>query len=169
MWMAEGFIQKIQHETGREDTMEDVGERYLRELVQRCMVLVGKISSLGRIKTCRIHDLMRDFCVSKAQAENFLQITNIRSMEESEAHIGKIRRLAINVESDDDYLKVKGIKFNEYPYLRSLLYFGQLDLPFKESRFKKFKLLRVLNPWKYFKENYHIKKNYQKTLDVSST
>ena len=58
MWMAEGFIHKIQHERGREDTMGDVGERYLRELVQRCMVLVGKISSLGRIKTCRIHDLM---------------------------------------------------------------------------------------------------------------
>ncbi|GMY34937.1 putative disease resistance protein At1g50180 [Fagus crenata] len=130
MWMAEGFIQKIQYERGREDTMEDVGERYLRELVQRCMVLVGKISSLGRIKTCRIHDLMRDFCVSKAQEENFLQI--------SEAHIGKIRRLAINVESDDYYV-------NEHPYLRSLLYFGWLDLPFKESRLKKFKLLRVLN------------------------
>jgi Leucine-rich repeat (LRR) protein len=155
MWMAEGFIQKIQHERGREDTMEDVGERYLQELVQRCMVLVGKISSLGRIKTCRIHDLMRDFCISKAQAENFLQITNIRSMEESEAHIGKIRRLAINVESDDDYLKVKGIKFNEHPYLRSLLYFGPLDLPFKESRFKKFKLLRVLNLENF--KNYHIK------------
>jgi hypothetical protein len=155
MWMAEGFIQKIQHERGREDTMEDVGERYLRELVQRCMVLVGKISSLGRIKTCRIHDLMRDFCISKAQAENFLQITNIRSMEESEAHIGKIRRLAINVESDDDYLNVKGIKFNEHPYLRSLLYFGPLDLPFKESRFKKFKLLRVLNLENF--KNYNIK------------
>ncbi|GMY05641.1 putative disease resistance protein At1g50180 [Fagus crenata] len=101
MWMAEGFIQKIQHERGREDTMEDDGERYLQELVQRCMVLVGKISSLGRIKTCRIHDPMQDFCVSTAQAQNFLQITNIRSMKESEAHIGKIRRLAINVESDD--------------------------------------------------------------------
>ena len=69
----------------------------------------------------------------------------IQKGQESEAHIGKIRRLAINVESDDDYLNVKGIKFNEYPYLRSLLYFEPLDFPFKESRFKKFKLLRVLN------------------------
>jgi Leucine-rich repeat (LRR) protein len=137
MWMAEGFIQKIQHERGREDTMEDVGERYLRELMQRCMVLVGKICSLGEIKTCRIHDLMRDFCVSKAQEENFLQISG--------AHIGKIRRLAIYVESDDDYHKMKEIKFNEHPYLRSLLYFWPSDLPFKESHFKKFKLLRVLN------------------------
>ena len=66
-------------------------------------------------------------------------------MQESEAHIGKIRRLAINVESDDYYVKVKGIKFNEHSYLRFLLYFGPLDLPFKESRFKKFRLLRVLN------------------------
>uniref|UniRef100_A0A2N9GL59 NB-ARC domain-containing protein n=1 Tax=Fagus sylvatica TaxID=28930 RepID=A0A2N9GL59_FAGSY len=125
MWMAEGFIQKIQHESGREETMEDVGERYLRELMQRCMVLPKrKIFSKSPI---------------------FVE----------QAHIGKIRRLAINVESDDDYLNVKGIKFNEHPYLRSLLYFGPSDLPFKESRFKKFKLLRVLNLENF--ENYHIK------------
>uniref|UniRef100_A0A2N9FB85 Disease resistance protein winged helix domain-containing protein n=1 Tax=Fagus sylvatica TaxID=28930 RepID=A0A2N9FB85_FAGSY len=68
MWMGEGFLPKFQHGGGREDTMEDVGERYLREL---------------------------------AQGENFLQITNIHSMEVSEAHIGKIRRLAINWGQDD--------------------------------------------------------------------
>ena len=67
MWMGEGFISQIQHRGGREDTMEDVGERYLQELVQRCMVQVGKNGSLGKIRTCRIHDLMREFCVLKAQ------------------------------------------------------------------------------------------------------
>ena len=145
MWMGEGFISQIQHRGGREDTMEDVGERYLQELVQRCMVQVGKNGSLGKIRTCRIHDLMREFCVLKAQRENFLQITNIPSTEESNAHIGKIRRLAINLESSDNYLE--GIKFNKYPYLRSLLYFVPHDnnLYLKESHFKKIKLLRVLN------------------------
>ena len=33
MWMGEGFISQIQHEGEREDTMDDVGDRYLRELV----------------------------------------------------------------------------------------------------------------------------------------
>ncbi|KAK4562455.1 hypothetical protein RGQ29_005089 [Quercus rubra] len=111
MWMAEDG----------EDTMEDEGERYLQELVQRCMVQVGKIGSLGRIKTCRIHDLMHDFCIAKAQRENFLLISNIRSLGLSEEHIGKIRRLAINWKSGDECLQ--GIKLKKYPYLRSLLYF----------------------------------------------
>ena len=57
MWMGEGFIPQISHEDS-EDTMEYEGEQYLRELMQRCMVLVGEISELGRIETCRIHDLM---------------------------------------------------------------------------------------------------------------
>ncbi|XP_050262430.1 putative disease resistance protein At1g50180 isoform X3 [Quercus robur] len=145
MWMGEGFISQIQHRGGREDTMDDVGDRYLRELVQRCMVLVGKEGSLGRIKTCRMHDLMRDFCVSKAQDENFLHFTNTLSMKQREVQVGKVRRLAIISESGDN--SIKRIKFNEYPYLRSLLYL----LPpsdksvFNESCFKKFKLVRVLH------------------------
>ena len=75
MWMGEGFIPQISNEEDSEDTMEYEGEQYLRELMQRCMVQVGEISKLGRIETCRIHDLMRDFCISKAKQENFLQIT----------------------------------------------------------------------------------------------
>ena len=145
MWMGEGFISQNQHRGGREDTMDDVGDRYLRELVQRCMVLVGKEGSLGRIKTCRMHDLMRDFCVSKAQDENFLHFTNTLSMKQHEAQIGKVRRLAIISKSGDNF--ITGIKFNEYPYLRSLLHLlpQHQESYFKESRFKKFKLVRVLH------------------------
>ncbi|KAK9987900.1 hypothetical protein SO802_028139 [Lithocarpus litseifolius] len=148
MWMGEGFIQQSWHEEDNEHTMEYEGEQYLRELMQRCMVQVGEISKLGRIETCRIHDLMREFCISKAKQENFLQITqkNIHSMEGSQGHIGKIRRLAITLESTDNYLKTK---FNEYSYLRSLLYF----VPPKEFYFKKFKFLRVLNLKNYKGKN----------------
>jgi hypothetical protein len=155
MWMGEGFLPKFQHGGGREDTMEDVGERYLRELVQRCMVLVGEIDLLGRIKTCRIHDLMRDFCVSKAQGENFLQITNIHSMEVSEAHIGKIRRLAINWGGDDFSAKrdrddcdpmLPLMISKKYPHVRSLLYFSySVRNNVVKSMFKSFRSLRVLN------------------------
>ncbi|KAF2318910.1 hypothetical protein GH714_011602 [Hevea brasiliensis] len=36
MWIAEGFI--LESSIGGEETMEDVGEEYLEELVRRCMV-----------------------------------------------------------------------------------------------------------------------------------
>ena len=47
---------------------------------------------------------MREFCILKAQRENFLQITkkNIHSTEGSQWYIGKIRRLAITLESNDN-------------------------------------------------------------------
>lgn len=143
MWMGEGFIPQIQLGGNREGTMEYKGEQYLQELVQRGMVQVGKVNSLGRIKTCRIHNLMRDFCISKATGENFLQITDVHSIKGSQVLTGKIRRLAIISESGS---KVSPTKFNKYPYLRSLLY----HVPpkaywFKESSFQKFKLLRVLS------------------------
>ena len=159
MWMGEGFISQIQHEGEREDTMDDVGDRYLRVLVQRCMVLVGKRGSRGRIKTCRMHDLMRDFCVSKAQEENFLHFTNILSMKQREVQIGKVRRLAIIPKSGDD--DIKGVKFNEYPYLRSLLHFmpSQNYSQFKESCFKKFKLVRVLYLENFNKDNKELPKD----------
>ncbi|KAG6666627.1 hypothetical protein CIPAW_01G045000 [Carya illinoinensis] len=100
MWMAEGLILQ----TGsNKETLEDVGEQYLKELVQRCMVQVGKKSSVAGIKTCRLHDLMRDFCVVKAKLENFLHIINVNheSNEETEAPIGEVRRFAISGGSSD--------------------------------------------------------------------
>ena len=90
MWIREGFLSQIQHGGGREDSMEDLGDQYLRELVQRSMVQVEKRGSLGMIKTFRIHDIMRDFCVSKAEKENFIHITNILSMKQCEVQIGKV-------------------------------------------------------------------------------
>ena len=139
MWKAEGFIPQIQHGGDGEDTMEDEGEQYLQELVYRCMVQVGKIGSLRMIKTCRIHE----FCIAKAQRENFLLITNIRSLGLSEEHIRKIRRLAINWKLGDECLQ--GIKLKKYPYLRSLLVPHLNHVYVKELCFKNFKLLRVLN------------------------
>ena len=148
MWMGEGFIFQSLHEEGRENTMEDVGEQYLRELVQRCMVQVGKIGSLGRIKTCRIHDLMRDFCISKAHNENFLQIMDFYSMEVSRMHHEKIRRLAIIWEQHNLDPLLPLMLSKNYHFIRSLLCFQPHVLNsvnLLTSMFKNCKSLRVLN------------------------
>ncbi|BBG97253.1 hypothetical protein Prudu_006312 [Prunus dulcis] len=71
LWMAEGFISLTSMEV-----MEDVSYLCLSELVGRCMVQVGKHGSSKKIKTCHLHDLMRDLCMLKAKEENFLHIIN---------------------------------------------------------------------------------------------
>ncbi|KAE8681088.1 hypothetical protein F3Y22_tig00111342pilonHSYRG00134 [Hibiscus syriacus] len=51
--------------------MEDVAEGWLVELVERYMVQVGERDPIGKIKTCRRHDLTRDLCLSMAMKESF--------------------------------------------------------------------------------------------------
>ncbi|KAH0727948.1 hypothetical protein KY285_000038 [Solanum tuberosum] len=77
LWIAEGFVKKVYHKN-----LEDVAEENLRELVDRSLVLVGKHSSLGFIKTCKMHDLVRDMCLREAQYENFIHFKTSQSISE---------------------------------------------------------------------------------------
>ncbi|KAG6730587.1 hypothetical protein I3842_01G088100 [Carya illinoinensis] len=144
MWVAEGLVYRMQHIGSNEETLEDVGEQYLQELVQRCMVQVGQKRSIARIKTCRLHDLMRDFCVEKAKSENFLHVINIdhESNEEIEAPIGEVRRVAISGGSSPmRHGFTLPSTSQKYFHLRSLLTFS---VPLKEqSMLRNFKYLRV--------------------------
>ncbi|KAF5939751.1 hypothetical protein HYC85_024010 [Camellia sinensis] len=54
-------------------SLEEVAEDYLMDLIQRSMVIVAIKGFDGRIKACRMHDLLRDLCLKKAMEINFLQ------------------------------------------------------------------------------------------------
>ncbi|XP_027172670.1 putative late blight resistance protein homolog R1A-3 [Coffea eugenioides] len=68
LWIAEGFVQKSARKS-----LEDVAEEYIYELTSRSLVMVSEERSLGGARTCRIHDLLHEFCLVKAQKENILQ------------------------------------------------------------------------------------------------
>lgn len=76
-WLAEGMISP--DEKAEEETMMDVAERYLAELAQRSMVQVDVKETAGGFKSCRLHDLMRDLCISKAKDENFTKVIDFRN------------------------------------------------------------------------------------------
>ncbi|KAL1825287.1 hypothetical protein DCAR_0313426 [Daucus carota subsp. sativus] len=67
LWIAEGFICH----NSTEKRLEDVAADYLTDLASRSLVVCEK-GSMGAIKTCRIHDLLRDLSLRKAEEENFL-------------------------------------------------------------------------------------------------
>ncbi|KAK6946372.1 Rx, N-terminal [Dillenia turbinata] len=96
MWIAEGFI--LSSQIDREETLEDAGEDCLHELIQRSMIQVGTTDASGRVKTCRMHDLMRDLCLEKARDENFLQILSPSSFND----ISNARRIALHFGSNAD-------------------------------------------------------------------
>ena len=70
MWVAEGFVQA----RGEETVEEDVGEDYLEELIHRSMIQVVKRKWDGRVKSCRMHDLLRDLAISKAKDSKFFEV-----------------------------------------------------------------------------------------------
>ncbi|KAL5055656.1 hypothetical protein RYX36_036338 [Vicia faba] len=69
LWMAEGFIQ----ETGSRDAY-DVAEDYLYELIDRSLVQVARVKDSGGMKTCRIHDLLRDLCILESKEDKIFQV-----------------------------------------------------------------------------------------------
>ncbi|XWS07713.1 hypothetical protein CRYUN_Cryun41cG0013600 [Craigia yunnanensis] len=144
LWIAEGFISPSLESGGM--LMEDVAEEFLEELINRCLVQVGKRDYTGiGVKTCRIHDLLRDLCMAEGEKENFLGIIQ-PPIDENSAHSFDViltssmpRRIAIH--SSKRYVCLKG----DHPNLRSLLLFQNESLiELHISKCKNFNFLRVL-------------------------
>ncbi|KAK4562840.1 hypothetical protein RGQ29_005356 [Quercus rubra] len=87
LWIAEGFIGQI-----GDRNIEDVAEEYLEELINRSLIQVATKRLDGGVKTCRIHDLLRDLCISESSKEKFLEVHSNVNL----SPIGKSRRIFIN-------------------------------------------------------------------------
>ncbi|XP_074285959.1 putative late blight resistance protein homolog R1B-23 [Silene latifolia] len=72
LWLAERFVET----SYVQESLESAAEKYLCDLVDRSLLMVAKTGSDHRIQTCRIHDLLLDFCIQKAKAEKFLFTLN---------------------------------------------------------------------------------------------
>ncbi|CAL5430487.1 unnamed protein product [Camellia sinensis] len=140
LWIAEGFIRKIE---GR--SLEDVAEEYLMDLIGRNLILVSKRRSDGGIKACSIHDLLHNFCRKRAEEEYFLQqilCQDSFSSSLTSKHSSLMRRLCF---SSNIFQKTEVIP--SASNIRSCLCFVSDYIPFNSLQFLNqcFKLLRVLD------------------------
>ncbi|KAH0711646.1 hypothetical protein KY289_007605 [Solanum tuberosum] len=69
LWISEQFIK-----ARRNKRLEMVAEEYLQELIDRSLILTGKQSANGRMRSCKIHDLLRQLCLSEAHTENVVHV-----------------------------------------------------------------------------------------------
>ncbi|CAI9105453.1 OLC1v1004380C1 [Oldenlandia corymbosa var. corymbosa] len=137
LWMAEGFVRKVKGKR-----IEDVAEDYLNTLVGKSLIMVAKRRWDGGVKTCRVHDLLHDFCLQKVQDEQFFHV--LKGYDELSAfnEPRNLRRLCIHSEQQE---------FNEAklfcPRARSLLFnsSGTQELQSTSLWLHSFKLLRVLD------------------------
>ena len=66
LWVAVGFVLSKE-----KNTPEEVAEGNLMELIHRNMLGVVDYDELGRVSTCKMHDIMRDLALCVAKEEKF--------------------------------------------------------------------------------------------------
>ncbi|XP_057775432.1 putative late blight resistance protein homolog R1B-14 [Salvia miltiorrhiza] len=69
LWVGEGFLKS---NGGR--VLEEIAEDYLKELIDRNLIVVEKRSRNGKMKCCDIHDLLRDLCLKVGEQEGFFHV-----------------------------------------------------------------------------------------------
>ncbi|KAK9667173.1 hypothetical protein RND81_14G238200 [Saponaria officinalis] len=143
MWVAQGIIVLGNGGVSRDGSLEDFAEFCLSELLQRGMVQVTKRGSTDKIRSCRLHKIMRAICLEISKEENFL---SIGCKETSSASV-KTRRLAVYLTEEDEVNPFS----QKNAFLRSLQLFPSQNetsemnyLSFK-SLCKDSPLLRVLD------------------------
>jgi len=124
-WVAEGFIQ----DTGNRD-LDEVAEDYLYELIDHSLVKVAKVENNGGVKTCQVHDLLRDLCISKSKENKVYEVCTDNNILIST----KPRKLSIHSKMGH-YISSSNFFFGQDYYVKG-----------KEWKWlsKGFKLVRVL-------------------------
>ncbi|XP_016456293.2 putative late blight resistance protein homolog R1B-12 [Nicotiana tabacum] len=136
VWLAEGFLEEDSKEKGSEEAAQD----YLQDLTRRNLVTDMKKKSNGKLKTCRVHDLLHQFCVEKAKQDNFLLWIHRDQCADSTFYpeIPKEYRLSVYSKRDElAQLLTSGSS------TRSLLFNANNNVD--SSIFSYFKLVKVLD------------------------
>ncbi|KAH6812537.1 hypothetical protein C2S51_026299 [Perilla frutescens var. frutescens] len=137
LWIAEGFIQQ---KNGA--SLEETAENYLEELINMNFIRAKMFKLDGKVKTCRMHALLRDFCLTKG----FLQEIKMSSDGSFQPEELKFRRLCIHSNAALNFLSTKPYG----PSVHSFVCFSRdqmIILPAEDipSIPRGFKLLRVLD------------------------
>ncbi|XP_049404980.1 putative late blight resistance protein homolog R1A-4 [Solanum stenotomum] len=95
LWVAEGFVQ-----ANEEKGLEDAAECLLEDLISRNLVMGVEKRPNGKLKTCRVHDLLHKFCLEKSKQENFLLHINGFTGEDSFPEMSMDYRLFVHSSED---------------------------------------------------------------------
>ncbi|KAL1546801.1 putative late blight resistance protein R1B-16 [Salvia divinorum] len=68
LWIAEGFMEQ----RNKSKSAEVAAEECLEDLIKQSLVLAISRKIDGKTKSCRLHSMVRDFCVRQAGQEKFL-------------------------------------------------------------------------------------------------
>ncbi|XP_069153970.1 putative late blight resistance protein homolog R1A-3 [Solanum lycopersicum] len=140
LWVAEGFVQ-----ANEENGLEDAAECLLEDLISRNLVMGVEKRPNGKLKTCRVHDLLHKFCLEKSKQENFLLHINGFSGEDSFPEMCMDYRLFVH-SSEDQIDLWQPSRSNVRSLLFNVIDSDNLLWPHDVSFiFNSFKLVKVLD------------------------
>uniref|UniRef100_A0A0D9V6E1 NB-ARC domain-containing protein n=1 Tax=Leersia perrieri TaxID=77586 RepID=A0A0D9V6E1_9ORYZ len=129
LWIAEGFVKE-----NADETLEISAEKYLMELINRSMVEVAIVSCSGRVKACRVHDLLHDLAIFLSKNDRFSTICHEKDASVSDRRIS---------------LQTSGVSFSNRnkKRLRSVFMFSNSAQDVLECNIvaRSFRLVRVLD------------------------
>ncbi|XP_022843082.1 putative late blight resistance protein homolog R1A-4 [Olea europaea var. sylvestris] len=132
LWVANRFIKPE-----RSKSLEEVAEEYLKDLIDRNLIMVREFNYSGEIKTCCIHDALREFCQMKTKEKFNSDDENLTEVHDNLRHISILSDLKNQIPKFDlaDNLDLR---------IRSVTYFFG-NSPHGTYFVKSFRLLRVLD------------------------
>ncbi|KAF7046305.1 hypothetical protein CFC21_055339 [Triticum aestivum] len=130
-WIAEGLIRG-----GTGMNIEDVAKGYFNELINRSMLQASRVNIEGVVKSCRVHDIVRDVMISVSRDENFVYVapSNVTgAMEETFRHVAYHGSICQKIDMD-------------WSHVRSVTVFGERSLgPSPSVCSPDMRMLRVLD------------------------
>ena len=112
LWIAEGFIE----ERGDQMTLEETAEIQLEKLIKRSLVHVVIRNPINGVIQCRVHDLLRELCISEAKQIDLMSVYQGTRDVLPES----LRRLSIIAEPDEETIS----RLKSAPRLWALLGFN---------------------------------------------
>ncbi|KEH32912.1 putative P-loop containing nucleoside triphosphate hydrolase, leucine-rich repeat domain, L [Medicago truncatula] len=131
-WIAEGFVKSDERRT-----LEQVAEEYLSELIHRSLIQVSNVGFEGKVKTCQVHDLLREVIIRKMKNLSFCHFVH----EGDSVAVGITRRLSIASNSNNALQRTNNSHF------RAIHVFGKGGLlePFIGKLCSHSRILKVLD------------------------
>ncbi|KAL0441034.1 UNVERIFIED_CONTAM: Disease resistance protein RPP13 [Sesamum radiatum] len=82
LWVGEGFVKPIKGKT-----LEEAAKQYLKDLVDRNLILILEWTRRREFKICGIHDLLRDLCLRESDKEQFICVPKVQRIRSSTGQI----------------------------------------------------------------------------------
>ncbi|KAL0417085.1 UNVERIFIED_CONTAM: putative late blight resistance proteinR1A-10 [Sesamum latifolium] len=78
LWIVEGFLKPVQGKS-----LEEAAKEYLEDLADRNLILISKRTDIGKIKTCSIHDILRELCFREFEREHLTRVPKAQTIHVS--------------------------------------------------------------------------------------